>query len=118
MAPTALDALVDILSSQVKTFQSAYTDSGQPVPSIDEPWRPSTLDANPALIQTRKLIVAAAYQLISTVRSPIEVMQEGAFAAFTSVALAYAEDNNIVDILIEAGPQVWTVTVRVSTNAF
>ncbi|KAF9025652.1 S-adenosyl-L-methionine-dependent methyltransferase [Hymenopellis radicata] len=86
MAPTALDALVDILSSQVKTFQTAYTDSGQPVPSIDEPWRPSTLDADPALIQTRKLI-------------------EGAFAAFTSVALAYIEDNNIVDILIEAGPQ-------------
>ncbi len=108
MSSTALDALVDILSSQVKTFQTAYADVGQPVPSIDEPWRPSALDADPALIQTRKLIVAAAYQFISTIRSPIEIMQEGGFAAFTSVALAYVEDNNIVDILIEAGPQVWS----------
>ncbi len=108
MPSTALDALVDILSSQVKTFQTAYTNAGQPVPSIDEPWCPSALDANAALIQTRKLIVAAAYQLISTVRSPIEIMQEGGFAAFTSVALAYVEDNNIVDILVEAEPQVWS----------
>ncbi|KAF8899686.1 S-adenosyl-L-methionine-dependent methyltransferase [Mucidula mucida] len=97
MSSTALDALVDILPSQVKTFQTTYADAGQP--------RPSALDADPALIQMRKLIVAAAHQLISTVRSPIEIMQEGGFAAFTSVALAYVEDNNIVDILIEAGPQ-------------
>ncbi|KAJ7581450.1 S-adenosyl-L-methionine-dependent methyltransferase [Mycena floridula] len=98
-----LRALVTLISAQVETLESGYSKSQIFFPSLDEPFQPSPLDFDPKLNEARRLIVAAASQLIATVRSPPEFLMEESTALFTTTNLALVEELHVSDILAE-GP--------------
>ncbi|KAJ7598769.1 S-adenosyl-L-methionine-dependent methyltransferase [Mycena floridula] len=98
-----LQALVALITAQVENLEATYSKSQIPFPSLDEPFRPSPLDFDPKLAETRRLIVAAAAQLIATVRSPPEVLMEESTALYTTTNLTIVEEINISDVLAE-GP--------------
>lgn len=101
-----LTALADIISSQVKELERAYSKDGLTFPSLDEPFCPTPLDKDAAAEKARSLIVAAAAQLIATVCSPFEFLPEAAGGMSMTFALGFVEEVNIPDIMKEAGPQV------------
>ncbi|KAF5386557.1 hypothetical protein D9615_001582 [Tricholomella constricta] len=106
MASTSpLSALLSIISSGVQTLESAYSKDGLAFPSLDDPFRPTPLDQDAALAETRRLIVAAAAQLIATVRSPVEVLQEYAPGMYMTATLGFVEETNVADIIKEGGAQ-------------
>ena len=101
-----LKQLVEIISSGVETLQSAYDKDGIPFPSLNDPFVPTAMDTNIEVNATAKLIAAAAFQIIATVRTPMDTLQDYAPAMYTSGALAVVVDTNVADILKTAGPQV------------
>ncbi|KAF9025659.1 S-adenosyl-L-methionine-dependent methyltransferase [Hymenopellis radicata] len=66
---------------------------------------PGPMDADMAVDMTKRIIVAAAAQLIATVRSPPETLQLDCTGTYTTAVLGVIEDANVADILMEAGPQ-------------
>ncbi|KAG6910302.1 hypothetical protein DXG01_011699 [Tephrocybe rancida] len=83
----------------------AYAKDGSTFPSLDDPFRPTALDQNAALVEARRLVVAAAAQLIATVRSPVETLQEYAPGMYNTATLGFVEETNVADIVKEGGPQ-------------
>ncbi len=53
---------------------------------------------------TTRLVVAAAYQIIMTVRPPVETIMDYAPAMYLSASLGVVDKANIADVLKEAGP--------------
>ena len=105
-SPSHLSTLVDLLAAQVKDLEAAYAKAGQPIPTLDDPFQPGPLDMDPAVAGIKRVIVAAADQLIQTVRFPVETLQIGATSLYVTTVLGLVEEYNIADILIQAGPQV------------
>lgn len=101
-----LHALTDIICSQVAALQDAYAKQSLEIPTLDAPFKPGPLEFDPDLGHIRHLIVAAASQLIATVQSPVEFIQDAAPAMFRTAALGFVVDVDIPEILIEAGPEV------------
>lgn len=101
-------SLAEIISSGVRTLEAAYAKEGVPYPSIDDPLRPGpvSLEADPALQQTSRLIVAAAYQIIASVRHPMETIMDFAPAQYMSSSLGAVVEAHVPDVLKEAGSQV------------
>jgi hypothetical protein len=64
-----LSSLLEIISSNVAAIEKAYAAHGQPIPSLDDPPRPPAFDPKDLLGPTA-LVIAAAFQLISTVSPP------------------------------------------------
>ncbi|KAG6854561.1 hypothetical protein C0991_004897 [Blastosporella zonata] len=104
MASTLSDLLA-IISSGVQRLESAYAKDGQSFPSLDDPFRPTALDQDAALAEARRLVVAAAAQLIAAVRSPVETLQEYAPGMYNTATLGFVEETNVADIIKEGGPQ-------------
>ncbi|KAJ3769844.1 S-adenosyl-L-methionine-dependent methyltransferase [Lentinula raphanica] len=100
-----LQALLDILSTQTAILKSAYTTNNTTVPSLDSPFEPTSLESDPAVAAARKLIVAAATQLIATVQSPVEYLQNGVSGMFDTLTLGFVIDVNVPEILKEAGTE-------------
>ncbi|KAI0267868.1 S-adenosyl-L-methionine-dependent methyltransferase [Gloeopeniophorella convolvens] len=103
--PDDLTALVQILSQSVTTLQESYAKKGAPFPSLDDPFKPGPLDDDPGVADTTRLIVAAAYQIIATVRSPLETIQDYAPAMYLSSSLGLVDEADVADAVKEAGPQ-------------
>lgn len=108
MAPSPLIALADIISSGVRTLDAAYAKEGVPFPSLDEPFRPGapSLEGDLALQQTTRLIIAAASQIIASVRHPMETVMDLAPAAYSSASLATVVEAHVPDVLQAGGNQV------------
>ncbi|KAL4254301.1 O-methyltransferase COMT-type [Pleurotus pulmonarius] len=103
-----LTELVQIIASNVKTLQSAYVINGRAYPPLDEPLDPAQaakIASNNAVQETTRLIVAAATQLVASVRSPFDVLGEQATGMYNTVTLSFVNDHNIADLLKEAGPE-------------
>ncbi|KIK59999.1 hypothetical protein GYMLUDRAFT_44008 [Collybiopsis luxurians FD-317 M1] len=100
-----LNALVEIITTQTAALQSAYTKTGSEIPSVDSPFQPNSLEFDPAAAEARHLIVAAASQLIATVQSPIDYLQDQLSGMFDTVNMGFVVDVNIPEILKEKGPQ-------------
>ncbi|KAF9048382.1 O-methyltransferase-domain-containing protein [Rhodocollybia butyracea] len=105
MSATPLTELGNIVISSIQTLESAYTKSGIPYPSLDEPYKPGPLDDDFALGKTTRVLIAAAYQIIATVRGPIETIQDYAPAMYLSSSLGVAVETNIPDIVKDSGLQ-------------
>ncbi|KAJ7489535.1 S-adenosyl-L-methionine-dependent methyltransferase [Mycena latifolia] len=105
MAASPLAALAQLISAGVQTLEDAYAKQGIPYPSLDAPFQPTPLDFDPALFQTAHLIVAAASQLIATVRSPMETIQSYAASMHVTSTLGFVVDADIPDVLKDAGPK-------------
>lgn len=103
---TPLLSLLDILSSGIHTIESTYAKAVQKYPSLDQPWTPGALDEDPAVVDMSRLVVAAAYQVIATIRTPAETLQASAGAMYDSVTLNLVLDVHIPDVLKDAGDEV------------
>lgn len=115
MAASPLAALAQLITAGVQTLEDAYAKQGIPYPSLDAPFQPTPLDFDPALFQTAHMIVAAASQLIATVRSPMETVQSYAASMHVTSTLGFVVDADIPDVLKDAGPKV-CVSFRVSLH--
>ncbi|THU96154.1 S-adenosyl-L-methionine-dependent methyltransferase [Dendrothele bispora CBS 962.96] len=104
---TELDALLQILTTQVASLQASYRTSNttERIPSLLKLKNLETLgpDSDPSLNETRRLIVSAATQLIHTVQSPIEIVQDYAGSTFKTVALGFVVDVNIPEVIRDLG---------------
>lgn len=71
-AASELRALADLINTAVKQVESACASRSQTYPLADEPFSPQSEAArmSPDVLQAGDIIVAAASQLISTVRVP------------------------------------------------
>ncbi|KZV63584.1 S-adenosyl-L-methionine-dependent methyltransferase [Peniophora sp. CONT] len=106
MSPkTPLSALVDILSSNAKALESAYAEKELEYPSLDTAFSQDPLDKDANLAHAKRLIVAAAAQIIATVRTPMETVQEHATSAYAAASLNLVVDVHVADILKDAGAQ-------------
>ena len=104
--PSALRTLATSLLSTIDAFEALYSDAGVPAPSLDHPFVPSPLDANPTLMNAQNQIAALAAQIIATARQPMDTIQLCGLSMYMTAALGFVVDAHIADILKEAGPQV------------
>lgn len=105
-----LSLLVSILSSSVKELESAYAKKGQEYPSLDARFTPlpddaKELEVNPELGQLSRIVVAAAAQIMATVRAPMETIQEYSTGSYAAASLNLVVDVNVANILKDSGPQ-------------
>ena len=109
-----LAALAGIISQGVQTLESAYSKKGLSFPSLDEPFKPGPLDDDLEVGNTTRLIVAAAYQIIATVRPPLETITLQAPAMYLSASLGIIDEANVADVLNDADSRVreWCRTLR------
>jgi hypothetical protein len=63
-----LSALLAIISDGVEGIRSAYSSQGSDIPSLDEPYIPDPIERKVG--SAVDLVVAAAFQLIATLRHP------------------------------------------------
>jgi hypothetical protein len=73
---SAISALSSIISSAVTSVDAAYAAEGATFPSLDEPFRRTPLDGK--VQESINLIIAAAAQLIATVRPPPATLLDAA----------------------------------------
>jgi hypothetical protein len=74
---SSLSALLSLISSGIADIESAYAANGAKFPSLDEPLRPDPMEGK--VVAAANLVVAAAAQLIATVRPPpLSVFEAGA----------------------------------------
>ncbi|VDB99932.1 unnamed protein product [Peniophora sp. CBMAI 1063] len=98
-----LSSLVSILSSNVKVLEAAYAKQNKSYPSLDADFVSDPLDADPELGMAKRLVVAAAAQIIATVRSPMETVQEYGTSSYAVASLGLAVNINVADILKDSG---------------
>ncbi|KAI0292082.1 S-adenosyl-L-methionine-dependent methyltransferase [Multifurca ochricompacta] len=103
MSSTPLTALVGIISQGVQHLEFAYSKHDLSFPSLDEPFKPGPLDNDPELDATTRLIVAAAYQIIATVRTPLETIQDHVGAMYSTPSLGLIDEADVADALKDAG---------------
>ncbi|KAJ8508977.1 hypothetical protein ONZ45_g8811 [Pleurotus djamor] len=100
-----LDALVRIISSGVQTLRENYASQRESFPSLNETFVPSKLEEDPAIMAVSRLVVGAAAQLIASLRGPYDVLNEVGTGMYGPATLTVMNDNNIADLLQEAGPE-------------
>ncbi|KAJ7101321.1 O-methyltransferase [Mycena belliarum] len=104
---STLRRLAELITQSVDTMERTYHDAGVASPSLDEPFDPSeaaaVLRKKPEMTQAVQIIVAAASQLIATVRDPVAVAFNSAYSFQVPACLAAASELNVVEILREGG---------------
>ncbi|KAI0261384.1 S-adenosyl-L-methionine-dependent methyltransferase [Gloeopeniophorella convolvens] len=105
MANGPLSALLRIISEGVRTLESTYSKNNATFPSLDEPFTPGPLDNNPDIVAAKQLAVAAAYQLIATVQSPLEHLQERGLSMYSTASLGLVEEVDVADTIKQAGSE-------------
>ncbi|PSS37291.1 hypothetical protein PHLCEN_2v860 [Hermanssonia centrifuga] len=106
---TPLSALAAIVVSSIQTIESAYSNQGMSFPSLDDSsFRPDlgSLQYDPLLVHTTNILVAAAMQIIATVRPPMETIHDMSSTMFTSAALGLAVETDIPTIISTSGTPV------------
>ncbi|KAI0063931.1 S-adenosyl-L-methionine-dependent methyltransferase [Artomyces pyxidatus] len=114
-----LAALASIITSGVHTLESAYSEHGVPFPSLDEPYSAGPLDNDAAVTATTHLIIAAAHQLIATIRTPIATIHDYAPSMYMSSSLGLITDVNVPDALKDepAGLHVDVIGAKVNVDS-
>ena len=103
---SALRALALTILSGVEAIEAAHSKAGIPVPSLHDPFVPTPVDRDDALIDAQRLVVNAAAQLIAHARQPMDSIQEQAMSLYMTASLGFVVDADIPDILKTAGAQV------------
>ena len=120
-----LRALADLINESVKQIEAVCTSTSQTYPRADEPFTPQSegIRMNPDVFEAGNIIIAAASQLLSTVRMPqLTLWITSGYVSnelymsceriltmakhFLSSCMRLAIECNISEILREAGPQV------------
>ena len=94
-----LSALLSILTKSINTLEGAYSEANLQYPSLDAPFAPTPLDGNAELIQATRHAVAAAAQIIATIRVPIETVQEYSTSSYAAASLNLVVETNVANIL-------------------
>ncbi|KAL0574006.1 hypothetical protein V5O48_007950 [Marasmius crinis-equi] len=100
-----LRSLADIISSAVSDLESQYSQNNLNHPSLDDPYYPNPMDNSVEVANAKRLIVAAAAQLIAAVTTPTDLLKQYSTAMFTTTTLGVAVDTKIADFLGVAGPK-------------
>ncbi|KAJ3769755.1 S-adenosyl-L-methionine-dependent methyltransferase [Lentinula raphanica] len=100
-----LQQLLDTITGAVKSLNQACASNGTSVPSLDEPFQPSSesFRGNFEALQAARIISAAALQLEAVVAPPQVVLYHVAGGFFKSMALRVCLESNVTEILREAG---------------
>lgn len=121
-----LHALVNLIKTSVDQIEKTYKSNKQPFPSLNGPFNPPSegLRMSPEVQQAGDILVAAASQLIATVRPPftttivyglsvrircfldLKANTDNLFKFHIEASMRVAVENHVVEILREAGPQV------------
>lgn len=70
--PSHLRALLDLITAGVDEIEAAYAGAGEVPPSLDTLYAPSKLEKELTPVADR--VAAAAYQLMCTVRRPVDTV--------------------------------------------
>ncbi|KAL0578011.1 hypothetical protein V5O48_003961 [Marasmius crinis-equi] len=100
-----IKSLADIITSAVSNLDSQYSNQGINYPSLEDPYEPNALDNAAEVVNARRLIIAAAAQLIAAVSIPTDLMKESSTAMFTTASLGFAVDTDIANFLGSSGPE-------------
>ncbi|KAJ6478630.1 O-methyltransferase [Mycena vitilis] len=104
-----LRLLSNLISQAVDTIEGVYADKNATPPSLNKLWDPQdpseALGRDPAVTKAKTTLVAAAAQLVSTVRDPISTLLSVSDGVPLLACLRAVSEINVVEILREAGPQ-------------
>ncbi|GJE87381.1 S-adenosyl-L-methionine-dependent methyltransferase [Phanerochaete sordida] len=102
-----LKALSSLIQDSIGTIETSLQAAGKEFPSPNTPITPESEAARmiPEVSQASALIVSAAYQLISSVRSPVLSALTVSTQYALTAALGVAAAANVAEALREAGPQ-------------
>ena len=109
-----LSILANLITTNVKTLEAAYSSKNVPYPSLDDPFVLGPLDREPSLEHVRRTIVGAAAQIIAAVRLPSESMAQVSTSHYLSACLGAVTDFHVADIIEELRPEVSTIDERES----
>ncbi|KAF9062020.1 S-adenosyl-L-methionine-dependent methyltransferase [Rhodocollybia butyracea] len=106
---SSLTTLAEIISAGIRDIESTYHNAGITPPSLDEPSHPASpapptpLDNNPSLDQQKRLVIAAAAQLIASIQTPVDVLKESVGSLYTAATLGFVIDIKLADVLNASG---------------
>ncbi|KAF5363098.1 hypothetical protein D9757_012044 [Collybiopsis confluens] len=85
MAVSPLRLLAQIITDSIDTIENRLADASTSFPSLDEPMDPTSkvesILVEPDMSRATSHIVAAAAQLMATVRQPVQTIMDDALAA-------------------------------------
>lgn len=113
---STLKALAHTILSGVEAIEAAYSKAGVSLPSLDDPFVPSPLDGDAAVMDAQRLVAGAAAQIIANARQPMESLQEYVMGTYMTASLGFVVEVNIPDILKDAGSQVSSNSCYLSTR--
>ncbi|KAJ7115333.1 O-methyltransferase [Mycena epipterygia] len=104
-----LRRLGELILESIDTIECRLAVESLEFPALTDPFDPAG-KAECVLLEAQILtatsrIVAAASQLIATVRSPVQTMVENSFLFHLPSCIRAAVESNMVEIIREAGPQ-------------
>ncbi|EKM56162.1 uncharacterized protein PHACADRAFT_94727 [Phanerochaete carnosa HHB-10118-sp] len=100
---STLDALVQIIANGVKDIQSKSAERGMPYPMPETPLSPEGEKLQSDLAADAAPVIAAAWQLIATLKHPHTYLLDLVFMTYLSGSMSTAEAAYVPDVLREAG---------------
>ncbi|KAJ7906790.1 S-adenosyl-L-methionine-dependent methyltransferase [Mycena leptocephala] len=107
MALSTLTQLSNLISQSVATLERISTETGIPLPDLDNPTiaaESDVLRTNATTIEAARLIAAAGLQLAALTMPPKDYVFEVVFGAHLAASLRVCMEANATEILREAGP--------------
>ncbi|KAF8917304.1 O-methyltransferase [Mucidula mucida] len=106
---TPLRLLADIITESVDRIEAHLDEVGVEFPNMDAPYDPSS-PAEKALLDekvllSQKLVIAAAAQLLATVRQPVQTVVDYGQHIHIPSAIRAMSESCIVEIVRDAGPK-------------
>ncbi|KAF8180028.1 O-methyltransferase [Mycena galopus ATCC 62051] len=106
---SALRLLANLISQAVDTIEGVYVAANATPPPLNKPWDPKdpseALGQDPAVMEAKTKLIAAAAQLMATARDPISTLLSISDGVPLLACLRTVSELNVVEILREAGPQ-------------
>ncbi|KAJ3565432.1 hypothetical protein NP233_g7635 [Leucocoprinus birnbaumii] len=104
MSTEPLSALLEIINTRTEELKKLLTHNGVEFPSLDVavPTEPTALNQEDRATELSEVIVAAASQLINTVRDPKETIWENVTSMYMTTSLAFVVEVDIPEVLNEA----------------
>ncbi|KAF7340525.1 hypothetical protein MSAN_02124000 [Mycena sanguinolenta] len=106
---STLRLLANLISQAVDTIEGVYASADAAPPQLDKPWDPKdpseALGQDPTITEAKTTLVAAAAQLLVTIRDPISTLLSISDGVPLLACLRTISELNVVEILREAGPQ-------------
>ncbi|KAK7449180.1 hypothetical protein VKT23_013328 [Stygiomarasmius scandens] len=100
-----LNVLASLISDGIADVNRIYKETGKPYPALDDPNAPPHISGNTQLQAATNIVLAAAAQLIDSLRKPSDVIMDTVYSMHTTFALRTAVECGVAEMLREAGPE-------------